>query len=209
MGYFASLCRNLQFCRRTGKLPQPTRVAFGIFARRLAKVGFPRRQKPMKLIKTTNGKRSVQMTKAEWQAIGKVAWWIKKAESDRGRMTTENPEPDDFIPSLSNEVNQLIQKSKRDGGLFLKDAPESAVIFVKTKNTTYKIERQSGTGWLISGHPTFCPSPSSVIIHGSTWGGSMLKMNFIGINMHMEFVIDGMSPITTSPIQNITIVEKS
>jgi hypothetical protein len=50
----------------------------------------------------------------------------------------------------------------------------------------------------------FCPRPVLIIIHGSTWGGSMLKRRFIGRGMHLEFRHpDYSTPILTSPIQEI------
>jgi hypothetical protein len=43
-----------------------------------------------------------------------------------------------------------------------------------------------------------------VTIAGSTWGGSMLKVRFIGRGMHLEFHHPAYStPIVTSPIQEI------
>ena len=48
------------------------------------------------------------------------------------------------------------------------------------------------------------PQPVQVIIAGSTWGGSMLKMRFIGRGMHLEFHHPAYSTaIITSPIQEI------
>ena len=56
---------------------------------------------------------------------------------------------------------------------------------------------------LISGHPVFCPQPTRVYIHGSTWGGSMLKESFIGRGMHLEFGHPDGLAVTTSAIQEI------
>ncbi|MFI5098810.1 MAG: hypothetical protein ACHQT6_12625, partial [Candidatus Acidiferrales bacterium] len=57
---------------------------------------------------------------------------------------------------------------------------------------------------LISGHPQYCPQPVQVTIAGSTWGGSMLKVRFIGRGMHLEFHHPAYSkPIITSLIQEI------
>jgi len=43
-----------------------------------------------------------------------------------------------------------------------------------------------------------------ITIHGSTWGGSMLKRRFIGRGMQLEFRHpDYSTPIVTSPIQEI------
>ena len=57
---------------------------------------------------------------------------------------------------------------------------------------------------MISGHPQYCPEPVQVTIAGSTWGGSMLKVRFIGRGMHLEFHHPAYSaPIITSAIQEI------
>jgi hypothetical protein len=43
-----------------------------------------------------------------------------------------------------------------------------------------------------------------VAIAGSTWGGSMLKLQYVGRGMHLEFRHPGYAtPIVTSPIQEI------
>jgi hypothetical protein len=43
-----------------------------------------------------------------------------------------------------------------------------------------------------------------VAIAGSTWGGSMLKLQYVGRGMHLEFRHPEYStPIITSPIQEI------
>ncbi len=56
---------------------------------------------------------------------------------------------------------------------------------------------------LISGHPKFCPHPTMVHIGGSSWGGSMLKIAYIGRGMHLEFVHPSYQTITTSRIVEI------
>jgi hypothetical protein len=43
-----------------------------------------------------------------------------------------------------------------------------------------------------------------VAIAGSTWGGSMLKLRFVGRGMHLEFSHPAYrTPIVTSPIQDV------
>jgi len=54
---------------------------------------------------------------------------------------------------------------------------------------------------LISAILCFAHVPILVTIHGSTWGGSMLKQRFIGRGMQLEFHHSNYStPIVTSPI---------
>ena len=59
---------------------------------------------------------------------------------------------------------------------------------------------------LISGHPEFCPDPVLVTVDGSNWGGSMLKMSFIGRGMHLEFRHPAFQTIVTSRIVDIRAV---
>jgi hypothetical protein len=57
---------------------------------------------------------------------------------------------------------------------------------------------------LIWGHPEFCPRPVHVSIAGSTWGGTMLKVRFVGRGMRLEFHHPAYrTPIVTSPIREI------
>lgn len=77
------------------------------------------------------------------------------------------------------------------------------VLEIETQNRIYTIVSNKWDEALISGHPVFCPEPSPARIHGSTWGGSMLKENFIGRGMHLEFHVGEMPPVTTSRIVEI------
>jgi hypothetical protein len=84
----------------------------------------------------------------------------------------------------------------------IEDLVPGSWLQVTTQNTCYRILTLFGDTALISGLPLFCPRPILVTIHGSTWGGSMLKRRFIGRGMHLEFRHPDYSTlIVTSPIQ--------
>lgn len=88
--------------------------------------------------------------------------------------------------------------------MFLEDLSPSTVLHIETKHHCYTTVVLRGSQVLISGHPTYCPQPIKVNISGSTWGGSMLKLRFIGRGMHLEFSHpEYRTPIITSPIQEI------
>ena len=107
-------------------------------------------------------------------------------------------------PNLSNEVNGGIVQSELEGGVFLKDLPPSTVLQIQTMHHCYTAVLLGGSDALISGHPEFCPHPVQVAIAGSTWGGSMLKLQFVGRGMHLEFHHpEYPTPIVTSAIQEI------
>ena len=107
-------------------------------------------------------------------------------------------------PNLSDEVNRNIVQSEIEGGVFLEGLPPDTVLQIRTQHHFYTALLLGEGSALISGHPQYCPEPVRVTIAGSTWGGSMLKMRFIGRGMHLEFHHPAYStPIVTSPIQEI------
>ena len=106
-------------------------------------------------------------------------------------------------PNFSDEVNRNIIQSEIEGGVHLSDLPLGTVLEVQTQNHVYRIVNENdGAAW-ISGHPVFCPEPVLVDIHGSTWGGSMIRQQYIGRGMHLEFGCQYFWRITTSRILDV------
>lgn len=122
----------------------------------------------------------------------------------------EPKKPFEPSPHLSDEINRNIEASEHVGGCDLRKLEVGNAITVVTMNTEYLVKRVAPGpgGFEISGHPKFCPTPTPCSINGSTWGGSMLKMEFVGLGMHMEFVTDptGREVITTSMVQKVVEV---
>lgn len=95
-------------------------------------------------------------------------------------------------------------ESEIEGGVFLPDLPPHTVLKILTRNRCYTAVTLGRGQVLISGHPEYCPQPVQVAISGSTWGGSMLKVDYLGRGMHMEFKHPKFrSPIVTSVIEEI------
>jgi len=105
--------------------------------------------------------------------------------------------------NLSDAINRNMIQSEIEGGVHLRDVPPGTVLELETENRFYTIVHQGGGEAWISGHPVFCPEPVLVRIHGSTWGGSMLKERFIGRGMHLEFLHPLFEPIVTSRIVDV------
>jgi hypothetical protein len=117
-----------------------------------------------------------------------------------------------FAPhhNLSDEINGNIIQSEIEGGVDLRLLPPDSTIEVETRNRAYLIVLLRDGQALISGHPEFCPEPVRVRIHGSNWGGSMIKMAYLGRGMHLEFrhpKYEGL--IVTSAIQDIRLLPKA
>ena len=115
------------------------------------------------------------------------------------------PFPEPFVanPHFSDDVNRNIIRSEIEGGVYLRDLCPGSVLSIQTRNRVYEMVVLGGGATLISGHPQFCPEPTEVLIQGSTWGGSMLKMRFVGRGMHLEFEHPVHRKIITSRIVDI------
>ncbi|HEV2349497.1 MAG TPA: hypothetical protein VG028_06580 [Terriglobia bacterium] len=120
------------------------------------------------------------------------------------------PDPKPFIPhpNFSDEVNRNIVQSEIEGGVCLDDLSEGVQLEVETQNHWYTILIRDRGQELISGHPQFCPEPVPVRIAGSTWGGSMLKVRFIGRGMRLEFMHPVFRTIITSRIVEIRTLDQ-
>jgi hypothetical protein len=106
-------------------------------------------------------------------------------------------------PNLSDHVNHNLVQSEIEGGVYLHDLPFGAALVVETENRLYRLINHGAGRALIWGHPEYCPDPVMVMVDGSNWGGSMLKMSFIGRGMRLEFRHPQFRTIMTSRIVNI------
>jgi len=111
--------------------------------------------------------------------------------------------------NLTPEVNAAIGQSEIEDGVFLKSLPVSAVLSIETQSRTYTLEKRSTSEYFISGHPKYCPSPTLAYIAGSRWGGSMVRVAFVGRGMRLEFSTDAHGGVLTSAIREITEVSAS
>ena len=97
-----------------------------------------------------------------------------------------------------------IVRSEIEGGVFLHDLPQDTILEIHTMHRCYTAVVLGEGEALISGHPQYCPQPVLVAISGSTWGGSMLKPDFVGRGMHLEFYHPEYdAPIVTSLIRDV------
>ena len=111
-------------------------------------------------------------------------------------------------PHLGDQINHNIIQSEIEGGVYLKDLPVEGKLEIETENRSYTLVNRGSGEVLISGHPEFCPQPVPVQIHGSNWGGCMLKAGFLGRGMHLEFQHPGYrGAIVTSRIVELRQVQ--
>jgi len=108
-------------------------------------------------------------------------------------------------PHFSDAVNRNIIQSEIEGGVYLKDLPPGSALSIQTRSRVYEMVVLGDGAALLSGHPEFCPEPTEVQIQGSTWGGSMLKAQFVGRGMHLEYMHPSLRRTITSRILDIRV----
>jgi hypothetical protein len=109
-------------------------------------------------------------------------------------------------PNWDDAVNAAVMRNEVMGGADLKQLAVGKRLIVKCQDCTLTVERRED-GLYISGHDKFCPMPTKCSIPGSNYGGSMLKTNWVGRGMFMEFHTDTHPKrIVTSEILEVTEV---
>jgi hypothetical protein len=91
---------------------------------------------------------------------------------------------------------------ERINGVAFDELPVGAVVEVETGHSTYTLENRGDGKALISGHPTYCPEPVLVELHGSV-GPSMLKMWLIEPGLKLEFRHPVFGVIRTSRVRSV------
>ena len=103
--------------------------------------------------------------------------------------------------NLHVTLRRFFVQSEVEGGVYLSDLKPGCRLEVETRNHRYLLVHRGGGRALISGHPDLCPEPVEVAVAGSSWGGSLLKSDFIGRGMRLEFEHPVHRLVTTSPIE--------
>jgi hypothetical protein len=79
-----------------------------------------------------------------------------------------------------------------------------SLVDVETRTRHYKIECLGGNKILISGHPEYCPEPSSAWLEGSVTRDGSLDFGLIERGMRMMFLV-GERPVTTSRVVSMHV----
>lgn len=107
--------------------------------------------------------------------------------------------------NLDPEIVTKIKQQEELGGIIPEKLPIGSKILVETKNSVYEIEILEDKKIKISGG-THLMEPTEGYLTGSTWGGSMLKMGWIGYDMFMEFSFENRKPLVTSRVRSAKVV---
>ena len=114
-----------------------------------------------------------------------------------------------FQPSahVSDKINTNVAESQLAGGAHLKKLAVGRALRITTQNRVYML-RKTDQGYTICGHPRYCPQPTECVPSGSTWGGSLLRVGFVGRGMRFQaFMRNAEITVTTSVVEEVEETE--
>ena len=88
-------------------------------------------------------------------------------------------------------------------GIYLRNIEPLTTIVVRTQNSRYRILITDGTAAIVRGG-AFFPEPTPARIDGSSFGGTLLKVGWIGVGLRMEIFTNGRR-IITSPVRDVIL----
>lgn len=122
------------------------------------------------------------------------------------RSTNSTPEPmrdrSGWVPRRATLDGFVTELSKLEsGGVLVTTLAPLTLLTVTTYNSTYRFVVRDRSTVLVKGG-RFFPEFTEARLAGSGFGGSMLKLDWIGVGLRMEIWSDG-RPIITSPVRLI------
>jgi len=105
---------------------------------------------------------------------------------------------------LDPKITSLNKEQEDNGGIVVSRLKPGTRIVVKTMYSTYEMTVIEGSKVWVKGGKYF-PEFVERYFVGSTWGGSCLKLHWIGQDMQMEFT-NPPRGVRTSRVQSATVI---
>jgi hypothetical protein len=101
-----------------------------------------------------------------------------------------------------------IKESKAlEMGIDVNRLKAGTILLITTKNNLYKLIKTDREGVVYAQGGKYFTEPTEVYFSGSTFGGSMIKIGWIGYGMIMEMhIIEKKKGIKTSPVQTARVI---
>lgn len=106
---------------------------------------------------------------------------------------------------LDPKIQKLIDEQQKLGGVNLAKHPPGTKLLVKTKNSTYFIEKLDYEYKVMIRGGKYFPELTEARIVGSTFGGSMIQLGWLGYHMHME-IVSKIGTVTTTYLRKIKVI---
>ncbi|HEX9725469.1 MAG TPA: hypothetical protein VGC53_14415 [Vicinamibacteria bacterium] len=104
-------------------------------------------------------------------------------------------------------LDGFAEEASRRGGMDLAELPALTRLEVQTQNTAYEVTLLSPleSKVLIRGGRFFA-EPAESYLCGSSYGGNLLKVSWVGLGMRLEVMREGRR-IVTSPVQSVNVLD--
>lgn len=99
-------------------------------------------------------------------------------------------------------IEGFVEASSATDGIHLRDLEPLTTLHVRTCNSHYRIVISRETAVFVEGG-RFFHEATDARVEGSSFGGSFLKLGWIGVGLCMEILARGQR-IVTSPVRSIT-----
>ena len=111
------------------------------------------------------------------------------------------------LVSRHRTLNGFVEAASQADGVGLTDVDTFTTLVVKTDNSVYQITIvQPYKREVFVQGGAFFPERTRACLSGSTFGGSCLKLGWVGIGLHMEFLAkDRDQWVLTSHVRSISV----
>jgi hypothetical protein len=120
-------------------------------------------------------------------------------------VASHTPASTELVPSVAT-LDGFSESAAEWPGFSLLDLDPLTDLLVETRNSVYRIVVVHRTEVVVQGG-CFFPAMTAARFAGATFGGSLIKLAWIGLGMCMEIHGD-MGPIVTSPVRSIRLVQR-
>ena len=119
------------------------------------------------------------------------------------------PAPSEVVVPRRCTLDGFAEEVSQMPGIDLTALDPITRLLVRTENSLYRITvREPHRRAVLVQGGSFFAETTSACLSGSSFGGSCLKMGWVGIGLHMEFHYDG-NWIITSRVQSIAVEKDS
>ncbi len=106
-------------------------------------------------------------------------------------------------------LDGFAEEATRQGGVDLAELPTLTRLLVRTQNTVYQVILLSpGESKVLIQGGRFFAEPTESYLCGSSYGGNLLKVSWVGLGMRIEVMREGRR-IVTSSVQSVHVVDDS
>jgi len=125
-----------------------------------------------------------------------------------GPATTDKKSTEDQLIPRRSTLNGFAKEALSTAGIGLRFLEPLSKLLVRTLNTSYELtllDPEESTVLVQGG--SYFGQPTEAVLFGSSFGGNLLRVRWIGCGMRMEIKTQDRK-IVTSPVRSVEVVEE-